>query len=268
MKFLVIFFVFFIPFNVQAKLIISGYFDDKPIYYEDTSIVSYGNIVYGQIKTNNVDELNQTTNRVTDYLYFCKFDELMSVNNKFTTSDSDGKFISSNVNDSSRRVSPINMDSSENLDTLFGYLGFRNKLKSKCSKVSKKPPRYEIPVVRSEVSVYHVLLDTVVTEGKLKKAWIKIREISNQTVMDDKGNPLIIDNEQFKEYKIVENVKYEMLEYSIDCKNNNLLVTKLIEYDSIGKVTNSFNFPYDKERDGSVVPNSTGESIHKFICTF
>ena len=272
MKKLIILFylVLFASLNVIAKPILSGYnYDKRPVYFEDSSIVSYGKIVTGKIKSNSKDDSQQYSSEV-NLMYFCPFDSLERSSSKTIYSELDGTYKSTVESDSSNDTLPISMESNASIDDISGWSGLRKKLKSKCSNTYKKLPRFEIPLIRShdDKTIMHLTLDTIKSQGRIKSAWVKARDVDVDVVKNDDGTPLLLGGKEWKTYSFAKEGKYEMTEYQIDCKNHTIAATSLVKYDSTGTVTSSQSVPLDVKNMGSLVPNSMGEVIHNFVCSF
>lgn len=270
-KLIILFYLgLFASLNVIAKPILSGYnYDKRPVYFEDSSIVSYGKIVTGTIKSNrNEPEEGQHYSSEINYIYFCPFDSLENSSSRTIFTEPDGTYKNTTNFDLSEQTYPISLISNPELDDMGGLSGFRKKLKSKCSSVIKKLPRFEIPIVRSEVDIYHLTLDTIKTQGGIKSAWLKRRGIVGEVSKKADGTPYVIGGKEWKVYSFSPDAGYVRSEFQVDCKNQKHQTTQIIEYGPNGSTVTSNAFPLDVKNMSSIVPDSMGEDISKFMCSF
>ena len=268
---MVLFFMFFLTsVNALAKPILSGYdYNKKPVYFEDTSIISYGKIVTGTIQSSkNGQDESSLYSKESNYIYFCPFDSLETTLDKTNYYEPDGNYKNSVTSDLSEQTYPISRVSNTEIDEFNGLAGFRKKLKSKCSLVIKKFPRFEIPIAQTDKDIYHMTLDTIKTQGVIKSAWLKRRVVNGEVTKKSDGTPLIIGGNEWKVFSFVKDANYDMSEFQVDCKNQKIQISQVVEYASNGSIVSSNTFPLDVKNMTGIVPNSIGEGISKFMCSF
>lgn len=254
----------------MAKPILSGYdFEKKPVYFEESSIVSYGKFVTGTIKYKSMEQdVGSSYSSEVSYIYFCPFDSLESTLDTTIYYDSDGKYDSSTTSDISERTYPISLISNTDMDDFNGLSGFRKKLKAKCTKSIKKFPRIEIPIVRSETALFQLTFDTIKTTGGIKSVWLKEKGILGEISKKSDGSPLLIGGKEWKKYSFVKDANYMRSEFQVNCKNQTTQITQVIEYSLNGSIVSSKAYPLDVRNMNGIVPNSIAEDISKFICSF
>ena len=256
--------------NLMAKPVLSGYdYDKKSVYFEDSSIISFGKIVTVKVKYNSKNEIQQYSHE-DNLIYFCPFDSLEKSSSKTNYYELNGTYKSTLESNLSEETNPISMESNASMDGLTGWSGVRKKLKSKCSKTYKKYPRFEVPLTRTndDKTIRHITLDTIKSQGGIKSAWIKNRNLDVDIMKNEDGTPLLVGGQEWKTYSFTKDGNYGMTEYQVDCQNNKLGVTSFADYDSTGKVTKNESVPLDIKNMESILPNSIGEVIHNFICSF
>lgn len=268
MKKILVLIICLISINSEAKTILSGIDPSgKPFYFDDSLIVSYGKMVTAKVKINDKSaDTNEPYVFDRTYVYFCSFDNIEISSYKTDYFDSTGKYKNSSEGGFSESTFPISINGNSHLDSRLGWSGFRNKLRSKCSQISKKLPRLEVPLTRSETDIYHIILDTIKTEGNIKSGWLKNRNIVSETLKNEDGSPMIFDGQEVKNYSLAKDKKYSMEEFQVDCKREKTATTQVLKYDSNGNITDSKFYPLNPQNMVSVVPNSIGEVLYKFMC--
>jgi hypothetical protein len=202
----------------MAKPILSGYdYGKNSVYFEDSSIISFGKIVTGKVISNSKNE-NLQYSKEENLIYFCPFDSLEKTSSKTNYYELNGTYKSTLESNLSEETYPISMESNASMDRLTGWTGVRKKLKSKCSKIHKKYPRFEVPLTRTndDKTIRHVTLDTIKTQGGIKSAWVKNRNLDVDIMKNEDGTPLLIGGEEWKTYSFTKDGNYGMTEYQVD----------------------------------------------------
>ena len=101
-----------------------------------------------------------------------------------------------------------------------GVQVFVGYLEKKCSNLTKKFPKIEIPFTRSQLTVDHVILDTFVINKNLRSAWIKRSNTNSEKVLDSNNKPIQIDGKDYIKFTIDKNKGYSLLHTVVDCQKN------------------------------------------------
>jgi hypothetical protein len=243
-------------------------FLNRVIKYDTNNIKSYGRIVTSFVNY-SMENSEQNIVKFTDkHILFCGSGELYEYESESSEYNKDGSWNKSNSKiDSKDKVVPIGLEKTEQHWLKFGGLsGLYQDMQAKCSTANTKNPRIEIPIVRSESAVSHAILDTYLNDGKWRHIWFKEQKIYKSQMKDSSGNPLVLSGETMYDYKFVEPRNYSMARYTVDCKQDALAISQLIEYKANGEVLKSESVDLNRLRLGSVIPSSIGEAIHKFVC--
>jgi uncharacterized ubiquitin-like protein YukD len=255
--------------NAYAVQKISGKdFLDRTIRYDTNNVKSYGRIVTGVVNysTENADK---NTIKVNDkHILFCGTGELYEYEAESNEYSVDGSWLKTvRKSESKDNTSTVSQEKSDQAWIKFnGLTGYYQDLLSKCSNSISKFPRIEVPLARSEGTVFHAILDTYGNDGKLKHIWIKDQKVYKTEMRDLSGQPLVLSGETIYEYKFSEPRNYSISRYEVDCKSDKLAISQMIEYKPKGEVLKSESIDINRLRLDSVIPNSIGEAIQKFTC--
>lgn len=243
-------------------------FLSRAIKYDTNNIKSYGRVVTSSVNYSMETSEQKIVKSTDKHIFFCASGELYEYESESNEYNKDGSWNKSNLKvDSKDKVTPINLEKTEQHWLKFGGLnGLYQDMQAKCSTANSKNPRIEIPIVRSESAVSHAILDTYSNDGKWRHIWLKEQKIYKSQMKDSSGNPLVLSGETMYDYKFVEPRNYSMNRYAVDCKQDALAISQLIEYKANGEVLKSESVDLNRLRLGSVIPNSIGEAIHKFVC--
>jgi hypothetical protein len=255
--------------TVSAAPKVSGKdFLNRTIKYETNNIKTYGRIVTGVVNYSNENADNNINKTVEKHMLFCGNGELYEYEAETNEHSNDGAWYKTTRKFDSKDSTTIvtTEKTQQSLLKFSGLNGFYQELQSKCSNANSKFPRIDIPITRSESTIFHAILDTFSFDGKLKHIWVKDQKIYKTEMRDANGQPLVLSGETMYEYKFSEPRNYSMSRYAIDCKNDKLAVYQLIEYKAKGEVLKSESVDLNRLRLDTVIPNSIGEGIHKFVC--
>jgi hypothetical protein len=255
--------------NVYAVQKISGKdFLDRTIRYDTNNVKSYGRIVTGLVNYSRENADKNTIKVIDKHILFCGTGELYEYEAESNEYSTDGAWLKTvRKSESKDNTSTVSQEKSEQAWMKFnGLIGYYQDLLSRCSSSYSKFPRIDVPIARSEGTVFHAILDTFGNDGKLKHLWIKEQKIYKTEMRDLNGQPLVLSGETMYEYKFSEPRNYSMARYEVDCKSDKLAISQLIEYKPKGEVLKSESIDINRLRLEAVIPNSIGEAIHKFTC--
>ena len=250
--------------TVLAEQRIGGYdYENNKTYFETSDVISFGNVVIGKLNTSKPGSRDI---HYGEYIYFCGFKELISYSSTSIYYKNNGEYDKTRKTNLSESTSVIGLE--KNSDMLIKVMGvqvFVGYLEKKCSNLTKKFPKIEIPFTRSQSTVDHVMLDTFVINKNLRSAWIKRSNTNSEKVLDSNNKPIQIDGTDYIQYTIDKNKGYSLLHTVVDCQKNMIGHRNYIEYSEKGNIVSS-----EKETSEpsmrTIVPNSLGEQTRDFLC--
>lgn len=257
-----------IPFSGYSAEKISGvHLFGGQVKFDPERMNSYGRVVTGVSTSTYSGEDKAKITESNSHILFCGTQELYTYSYHTLEIDSNGGIKKNYTNESKNSTFPLGLEKSPS------YLLFATGLENlsvemirKCTNNFVKLPRIEVPVARSETTVFHAILDSFANDGRFRKIWIKEEKINKHVVKNKDGSAAQINGVTIYDYQFIKPRKHSMINYHFDCKNDTLSVSQVVDYNEKGGITKSENTHEGKLEYSSIIPNSVGERVYNFTC--
>lgn len=254
--------------DANAAIKLSGNnFSGTEIKYDTREIKTYGRIVIGAA-VNTTEGPEGKTQVIEKQILFCGTGEIFEYESEANEYKSDGTFAKRIYkNESRNNTIPISREKTEQYWLKFtGLTGLYLEMSSKCGSANLKYPRIEIPIARSETTVFHLILDTFSNDGKWRYIWIKDQKIRREESKMPNGQPVVFKGEAMYEYKFIEPRNFSMVRYVFDCTGGKQAISHAVDYKSNGEVLKTDSYDTNRLRFDHPIPDTVGESIQKWVC--
>jgi hypothetical protein len=240
------------------------------VYFDNKEIHSFGSIVNGRIfyKTKFSDSGKEMTSS-ENYMYLCnskiiygyKSHQEFMLNNLIES-------ILDKKSEESLKIIDLSENSINFYNDSWGMKKFIEVLKSRCSNQFQKYPNIKIPIViTSDNSIYYLMLDTFKKSKEYRDIWLERKFLIKRPITGENGTPWKDKNgKSLDEYYLMKEKGTEKTKVNMDCKKESMFVSSYISYNEDGSVSSSNDVNFDPSLLKSIVPDSVGSELYKWIC--